>query len=86
MQKLLHGFSACTGYNPRALASGLSPLQADTPWHVLYFAQYEYFVLKFARSSKGGIKIDKRTELGFCIFNCCDVLMTFGSLKLMSQS
>ena len=32
-----HGLSACTGDNPRDLASGLSPIQADKPW-------YNYFI------------------------------------------
>ena len=49
------------GDNPRALASGSSPAQADKPWcNYLYRPQtllsVEYIVLKFAISDKGGMK------------------------------
>ena len=52
------------GDNPRALASGLSPVQADEPWYNYFIPlssmwtllRMKYFVLKFAITGKCGIK------------------------------
>ena len=51
------------GDNPRALVSGLSPVQVEKPWYNFFYttlisvdlAQYEIFQLKLAISGQGGI-------------------------------
>ena len=51
--------------NPRALASGLSPVQAEIPWYYCFYHSYQcrpvsaYLVLNFAISGKEGINIYK---------------------------
>ena len=45
------------GDNPRALASGVSPVQADKPWYNLI--SMKYFMLKFAISEKVVIRCSK---------------------------
>ena len=53
------------GDNPQALANGLSPIHVDTPWYNYFIPplsvqtlfSMKYFVLKFAISGNGSIKI-----------------------------
>ena len=53
------------GDNPRALASGLSPVQVDKPWYNYFIPPFlmhtllsmTHLMLKFANSSKAGIKL-----------------------------
>ena len=62
------------GDNPRALARGLSPVQADKPWYYYFYITLKsvdlgcmkYFMLKFAISGKSGIyKFQLCTGFGF---------------------
>ena len=68
------------GDNPRALASGLSPVQANKPWYyylpfyitlaVKTLLSMKYFVLKFLISGTGDIKT-------YSLYKLVEIYITF---------
>ena len=68
------------GDNPRALASGLFPVQAGKPWYIYFIPPssvytlfcMKYFTLKFAISGKGGLISNNSISVKLLLRNLYD--------------